>query len=109
MVEDLGLSRLGLGDQRVVENIQHILADLLELGLDLLAVIADDADMLIRTLLLLLLLDRGDDAPGSTTGANNVLVGDGKEIALVDSELTSELSRVSGMRLRAATREAGAG
>lgn len=63
MVEDLALARLGLGDQGVVEDVEDILADLLELGLDLLAVVADDGNVLVGTLLLLLLLDRGDDAP----------------------------------------------
>lgn len=50
VVEDLGLSRLGFGNQRLVENIEHILADLLKLILDLLAVITDGADVLVRAL-----------------------------------------------------------
>ena len=62
MVEDLGLARLGLGDEGVVEDVEDILADLLKLGLDLLAVVADGADVLLRALGLLLLLDGGDDA-----------------------------------------------
>ena len=57
MVEDLALAGLGLGDQRVVKDVEDILADLLELELNLLAVLADDADVLVRALLLLLLLD----------------------------------------------------
>lgn len=57
MVEDLALASLGLGDEAVVENVKDILANLLKLGLDLLAVVADDADVLVRSLGLLLLLD----------------------------------------------------
>ena len=57
MVEHLALTSLGLGNQAVVEDVEHILADILKLGLDLLAVLADDADMLVRALGLLLLLD----------------------------------------------------
>lgn len=57
MVEDLALAGLGLGDQGVVKDVEDILADLLELELNLLAVLADDADVLVRALLLLLLLD----------------------------------------------------
>jgi len=91
VVEDLALARLGLGDQGVVEDVEDILADLLELGLDLLAVVADDGNVLVGTLLLLLLLDRGDDAPRGTSGTNNVLVGDGKEVALVNGEFTTDL------------------
>ena len=47
MVEDFALAGLGLGDEAVVEHIEDILADLLELGLDLLAVVADDANVLV--------------------------------------------------------------
>lgn len=91
MVEDLALASLGLGDKALVKDGEDILADLLELKLDLLAVLADDTDVLVGALGLLLLLDAGDDAPGSTTGADDVLVGDGKEVALVDCELATDL------------------
>ena len=63
VVEDLGFTRLGLGDERVVQDVEHILADLLELGLDLLAVFTNGANVLLSALGLLLLLDRGNDAP----------------------------------------------
>lgn len=63
VVEDLGLARLGLGDERLIEDVEDVLADLLKLGLDLLSVFADGANVLIRALGLLLLLDRRDDAP----------------------------------------------
>ena len=75
VVEDLGLSRLGLGDQRLVQNIEDILADLLELGLDLLTVVSDGRNMLIGALGLFLLLDGRDDAPRSTSSTNDILVG----------------------------------
>ena len=63
MVEDLGLAGLGLGNERVVEDVEHILADLLKLCLNLLAVVTDGSNVLLRALGLLLLLDRRDDAP----------------------------------------------
>lgn len=91
MVEDLAFASLSLGDQALVEDVEHILADLLKLKLDLLAVLADDIDVLARALGLLFLLDAGDDAPGSTAGADDVLVGHGEKVALVDSELTADL------------------
>ena len=91
MVEDLALASLGLGDEALVEDGEDILADLLELKLDLLAVLADDADVLVGALGLLLLLNAGDDAPGSTAGADDVLVGNGKEVALVYCELATDL------------------
>ena len=95
MVEDLALARLGLGDQGVVKDVEDILADLLELGLDLLTIVADDGNVLVGTLLLFLLLDRGDDAPRGTSGTDDVLVGDGKEVTLVDGEFTTDLVVVS--------------
>ena len=76
MVEDLGLSRLSFWDQGLIQDVEDILADLLQFGLDLLTVITDGGNVLIGTLGLLFLFDRGDDAPGSTSGADNVLVGD---------------------------------
>jgi len=91
VVEDLTLAGLGLGDKALVKNVEDILADLLELKLDLLAVLADDANVLLGALGLLLLLDAGDDAPGSAAGSYDVLVGDGKEVALVDCELAANL------------------
>ena len=74
MVEDLGLAGFGLGNQGLIENVKNILADLLELGLNLLAVIADGGNMLLGSLRLLLLFDRGDDAPRGTSGTHDVLV-----------------------------------
>jgi len=91
VVEDLALASLSLGDKAVVQDIEHILAHLLELELDLLAVLADDADVLVRALGLLLLLNAGDDAPGGTAGTDDVFVGDRQEVALVDCELTTDL------------------
>jgi hypothetical protein len=95
VVEDLGLARLGLGDKGVIEDIEDILADLLELGLDLLAVVADGADVLLGALGLFLLLDRRDDAPRRAPGADDVLVGDRQKVALVNGELTGDLLGIS--------------
>jgi hypothetical protein len=91
VVEDLALAGLGLGDEALVEDGENILADLLELKLDLLAVLANDTNVLVGALSLLLLLDAGDDAPRSTAGADDVLVGNGKEVTLVDCELAADL------------------
>lgn len=95
MIENLRLARLGLGDKRLVKNVQDILAHFLELGLDLLAVVTDDGNVLGGPLGFFLLLDGGDDAPGSTTGTDDVLVGDGEEIALIDGKFTIQLSFIS--------------
>ena len=91
MVEDLALASLCLWDEALVKNVEDILADLLKLGLDLLTVLADDTDVLVRALGLLLLLDARDDAPGCTACANDVLVGDREKVALVNGEFAADL------------------
>jgi hypothetical protein len=91
VVEDLGLAGGGVGDEGLVQDVEDVLADLLELELDLGTVLLDGGDVLLGALGLLLLLDGGDDAPGGTPGTNDVLVGDGQQVALVDGQLTAEL------------------
>lgn len=94
MVKDLGLASGGIGDEALVKNVEDVLADLLELSLDLLAVVLDGGDVLVGALGLLLLLNGGDDAPRGTAGADNVLVGNGEQVALVDGELAAELGNL---------------
>lgn len=57
VVEDLGFTRFRLRDQRLIKNVQHVSANLLKLGLDLLAVLLDFIDMLFGALRFLLLLN----------------------------------------------------
>jgi hypothetical protein len=95
VVEDLRLSRLGLGDQGLVKDAEDISAHLLQLGLDLLTVLADLGNMLLVVLGLLLLLDAGDDAPRSTSCTDDVLVSNGQQVALVDGEFTTKLRKGS--------------
>jgi hypothetical protein len=87
VVEDLGLAALGRGDKVLVKNGKDVLADLGELGLDLLTVLLDEGNLLLVALGLLLLLDGGDDSPGCTASTDDVLVGDGKEVSLLNREL----------------------
>lgn len=94
VVEDLGLSGGGVGDQAVVENVEDILADLLELQLNLGAVLLDGGHVLVGALALLLLLDGRDDAPRSPSGTDHVLVGDRQEVTLVNGELAAQLGHL---------------
>ena len=91
MVEDLGFAGLGLGDQSLIEDVEDILADLLELCFDLLAVVLDGGDVLVRALGLFLLLNGRDDSPRSPSCADHVLVCHGEEVSFVDSEFAAEL------------------
>lgn len=91
MVENLGLAGLGFGDEEVIEHIEDILTHGLELVLDLLAVLADGADVLVRALGFLLLLDGRDDAPRGATGAHDVLVRHGQQISLINAKFSTDL------------------
>ena len=71
----------------LVQNLQDILADLGELGLNLLPVLLDQTDLSLVALRFLLLLNRGDNSPRRTAGTDDVLVGNGKEVSLLDREL----------------------
>jgi hypothetical protein len=84
VVEDLGLAAFSRGDQVAVQALEDVLADLGQLGLDLLAVLLDEADLGLVALGLLFLLDRGDDSPRCAAGTDDILIGDGQEISLLD-------------------------
>lgn len=71
----------------LVENLQDVVADLGKFRLDLDPVLLDEADLRAVALGLLLLLDRGDDPPRGTPGADDVLVGDGKKVALLNGKV----------------------
>jgi len=87
VVENLGFTALGRRNQVLVENLENVFTDLSELGLDLLAVLLDEANLTLISLGLLLLLDGSDNSPRGTAGTNDVLVGDRKKVALFDGQL----------------------
>lgn len=91
MIEDFRLARGSVRNEAIIQNIENVLADLLELRLDLVSVFADGADVLVRSLRLLLLLDGGDDAPRGTASTDNILVGNREEVALVNAEFAAKL------------------
>jgi hypothetical protein len=97
VVKDLRLARFSFGNQGVIKHIKHILTDTLKLCFNFLTVLADDHDVFLRALGVLLLFNRGNDAPGGTTGSNNIFVGYREEIALVDRKFTSKL--IAGQHL----------
>jgi len=86
-VEDLGLSVVGGRDEVLVQEFKNRRADLLELALDDCTVLLDALHVLGVTLGLFLGLDAADDTPGGTAGTDNVLVGYGKEVALLNRKL----------------------
>ena len=95
IVKDLGLSRLRLGNQGIIQNLEDILTDLFQLILDLLTVVTDDGNVFFGALGFLLLFDGGDDPPGGTPSTNHVFVRDGKQVSLINRKLTIHLDPVS--------------
>ena len=53
----------------------------------LVTVSPDHAQLVLTALVLLLLLDAGDDPPGGSPGPDHVLVGDRQEISLLHCQL----------------------
>lgn len=91
VVEHLGLASLSLGNKGLVKNVEHILADSLQLIFDLLTVVTDDRNVLLGALGFLLLLDGGNDTPGGTAGTDHVLVRDGEKVTFIDSQFAPDL------------------
>lgn len=87
VVENLGLAALSGGDQVTVQALQDVLADLSKLGFDLLTILLDESDLGLVALGLLLLLNRGDDSPRGAASTDDVLIGNGQEISLLNGEL----------------------
>lgn len=86
MVEDLRLARGGRWNEVLVKDLEDVLTDLGELGLDLLPVGLDHVNLLVVSFALLLLLDGGDNSPRCSSSTNDVLVGDREEVSLLNGE-----------------------
>ena len=88
--EDLGFLGSGVGDEGLLDDTEDVIADVDELGLDLGLVVLDDGHLVGISLLL----DGGNDAPRGTAGADDVLVGDGEEVALLNGEFLGLLGNL---------------
>jgi hypothetical protein len=91
MVKYLGLARFSLRDQRLIEDVKDILANLLKLGLNLLAILADGSYVFVSAFRFLLLLDGGDNTPGSTSRSHNILISNREKVALIDGQFSPKL------------------
>ena len=83
VVEHLALLVGGSGHELVRDDLQDLVADVHELLLDGLLVVADQ----LQLVGLALGLDGREDAPRRPARANDVLVGHGQEVALLDGQL----------------------
>ncbi len=92
VIEDLGLSSGGRRDQMMIEDVEDIVANTRKLLFDPGPVVLDLHDMPFMPLVLFLLLNGRDDAPGGTAGTDDILVGNRKEVALLNRELNIQLS-----------------
>lgn len=89
-VKDLGLGRVGLGDQVLVEEPVHVVADFLNLGLDLDFVGTEEVEEL-GALGLFLLLDGRDGPPRGSARSDPVLVSDAEQVALLVGQVCARL------------------
>ena len=64
-----------VGNQYILKQIEHVLADAIEFKLDHLAVLVDELEM-ATALVRLTVLNRANSAPRSTPASHRVLVGD---------------------------------
>jgi hypothetical protein len=83
VVEDLGLLGSGVGDQRLLDDSENVIADLNKFSLNLGLVVLDDGHLVGVSLLF----DGSHDSPRSTAGPDHVLVGDREQVALLDGQL----------------------
>merc|ERR1719217_1589380 len=84
LVEDLRLTAACLGNELVIQKLQDGVANLVEFTLNFGAVLLCKLGVLLVALGLLLLLHAGDNTPSSTAAANGILIGNRKEISLLD-------------------------
>lgn len=94
MVKDFGLSSSSVGDQVLVENLKHILANLLKLILNLGSIGLDGGQVPLGAAGSLLLLDGRDDAPASSATPDNILVGDTEQVTLIEAKLATQLGHL---------------
>lgn len=85
-VKHLGISGCGGGNESRIKKFEDSITNIRELSFNFGSVVTDHRDMVIVASAFLLLFDGGNDTPGSPTSADDVLVGDGKEISLLDGE-----------------------
>lgn len=91
VIEDFAFTGFRFDNQRLVQDIKHILADTFELELNLLTIITDGANMLVRSFWLLFLFNGWNYTPRCTSSPNHVLVGNRQKISLINSKLASNL------------------
>lgn len=92
VVEHLSFALGGGGNQELLQESKNVVADIVQLGLDLFAVLLDLGNLGLVALAFFLLLDRRYDSPGRTACTNHVLVRDREKVALFDGQIHAHLS-----------------
>ena len=85
-VKDLGVDHLAVGDQHVTQQVQHVLADALQLRLNHFSVLVDQLDV-TAALVRLSVLDGAHCAPGCAPAADRVFVRHREQVALLIGKL----------------------
>ena len=86
VIEDLRLACCSRRNKVLVKDLEDVFANLRELGFDPLAVAFNHRYLGLIAFRLFLLLDGRYNPPRRTSRANDVLVRNGEEIALLDGE-----------------------
>lgn len=94
LIEDTALGALGSWEKGGVDEADELVAVLLELAKDGLLVLIELLDAGLVATVVLVLDDGGDHPEAVTAGANDVLVGDGEEVALITVEVRVELDNL---------------
>jgi hypothetical protein len=92
VIKHFRLAGFGFGNQRLIQNVKNISADLFQLCLDFLTILADFANMLIGAFGLLFLLDTRNNSPRGTASANDILVCHRQQVTFVDGKLPAQLT-----------------
>ena len=86
-VQDLGVAGGSEGDEFGVKEFEDSITDVGELRLDLGSIVPDHGHVVLAAVTLLLLLNRGDDAPQGLPRADHVLVRHKEKVSLLDGDL----------------------
>lgn len=87
VVEDQSFGVGSLGDKLAVDEVENFVAVAVEFSLDLVLVASEETDIL-GSLLFLLLFDGGKGSPGSSAGADGVLVGNRQQVPLFNGQVS---------------------
>ena len=87
-----------VGHQVIFDQGEDVLTEASELCLELFLVDLDLVNVFSISLVVLLLLNGRENSPGRSSGADDILEGDGKDVSLFEGQLlATSLGKLSGV------------